>query len=82
MEVTAAATNLLAGVGPRGERIRRLGAVAQLFSLLKCGWVVLADRNRTPAELVTTRFIEQVSGRVVLPESTEATCTAGKGKAA
>ena len=71
---------LESGVGLNETNVRRLTQLADFIKCLRVPFVIMADWNIEPSELVATGWDRFVQGTVVAPRDVTFTCNQGKGR--
>ena len=71
---------LEAGVGLNETNVRRLTQLADFIKCLRVPFVVMADWNIEPYELVATGWDRFVQGTIVTPRDVTFTCNQGRGR--
>ena len=67
------------GLGFKGANQARLSQMAALLDLLGVPWLILADWNATPEKLLEPCWPAMFGGHLLLPSSSDVTCTMGEG---
>ena len=71
---------LESGVGLNETNVRRLTQLADFIKCLRIPFVIMADWNIEPSELVATGWDRFVQGTVVTPRDVTFTCNQGRGR--
>ena len=68
------------GIGMVGENVVRLMEILGWLKGTGLPWLIIADWNVTPKELLDSGYLQTMKGHVVTPEGMAATCSAGSGR--
>ena len=78
--VVVISTYWLLGDGILGANTERVRSLSSFVLTLADPWVILADFNMTPEEMLATGWPERVGGCIVTPRNVSATCDQGRGR--
>eukprot|EP00974_Lingulodinium_polyedra_P042956 4124977-Lingulodinium_polyedra.AAC.1 len=65
---------LTASLGIRGDNLTKLANWAGLLRSIQGPWIVCADWNATPEEIIDSGWTEQMEAKVIRPANTGWTC--------
>ncbi len=66
------------GIGFTGDNVARMAFVAKLVKTFKLPYIVVGDWNLSPEQLLRTKWLETVGGRILKPP-VAVTCAMGSG---
>ena len=74
------AAYLESGVGLNETNMRRLGQISEFLKLITVPFIVMADWNMEPSELLSVAWPSFAKGQIVTPKGATFTCSKGKGR--
>ena len=67
-------------MGLNGTNMKRLGQISEFLKLITVPFIVMADWNMEPSELMSVSWPTFVRGQIVTPKDATFTCSRGKGR--
>ncbi len=65
------------GLGMAGDNLTKFGNLGAFLRTVGEAWIVVGDFNMVPDQLAASRWLDEVGGRVFVPDNTDYACNVG-----